>query len=82
MVPVSVKDLKALLLQGRDATKTKSRVGRALQRSLRVLGFLVRVVIGVIFGDPTAMAVAVAGVIFPNRQARSLSLHRVHVSSL
>ncbi|CAN6307365.1 unnamed protein product [Urochloa humidicola] len=67
IVPVTAKDLRALLLQGRDVAKSKSHGGGALQRSLKVIGFFVRVVIGVIFGDPTAMAIAVAGVFFPNR---------------
>ncbi|XP_066358389.1 uncharacterized protein [Miscanthus floridulus] len=57
MVPVEASVLRALLKgQGRGH---RGRGGGALERSLRVLGFIVRVVIGVIFGDPTAMIVAV-----------------------
>jgi hypothetical protein len=62
MVPVKASALRALLLKGQG--RGHRGRGGALQRSLRVLGFIVRVVIGVIFGDPTAMIVAAGQAVF------------------
>ncbi|CAN6338728.1 unnamed protein product [Urochloa humidicola] len=57
IIPVRAQAVNRLLLQRRGP--------RRRHFSLRVLGVIVRAVIGVIFGDPTAMIVAVAGALFP-----------------
>lgn len=51
--------LKAALAKKKAQTSSKR-----LKRFLKIAGFFARVVIGVIFGDPTAMIVAVVGVVF------------------
>ncbi|CAN6329602.1 unnamed protein product [Urochloa humidicola] len=65
VVPINAAALRALLLRGRGGAVARGRGGGAWGRSLRVLGFVVRVVIGIIFGDPTAMIAAVAAAVFP-----------------
>ncbi|KAL5220285.1 hypothetical protein ABZP36_024998 [Zizania latifolia] len=60
----NMKVMRASVLNG--ALQKKGRTSTAFQRFLKIVFFFVRVVGGVLFGDPTAMAVALVGFVFPN----------------
>ncbi|EEC83550.1 hypothetical protein OsI_29180 [Oryza sativa Indica Group] len=46
--------------------KKNGRPRSKLKKLLKIVVFVLRVIAGVLFGDPTAMAVAVVGLVFPN----------------
>uniref|UniRef100_A0A0E0LUR2 DC1 domain-containing protein n=1 Tax=Oryza punctata TaxID=4537 RepID=A0A0E0LUR2_ORYPU len=53
-------------VQAAVALRKNGRSRSKLKKFLKIVAFVLRVVVGVLFGDPTAMAVAVVGLVFPN----------------
>ncbi|KAG8047289.1 hypothetical protein GUJ93_ZPchr0008g11789 [Zizania palustris] len=60
----NMKVMRASVLNG--ALQKKGRTSKAFKRFLKIVFFVVRVVGGVLFGDPTAMVVAVVGLLLPD----------------
>uniref|UniRef100_A0A0D9X7P8 DC1 domain-containing protein n=1 Tax=Leersia perrieri TaxID=77586 RepID=A0A0D9X7P8_9ORYZ len=57
---------RALVQTGALSLKKKGKSRSAFQKFVKIVVFVLRVVVGVLFGDPTALAVAVVGLVFPN----------------